>query len=496
MSELRDVAVISAAVVRTWGHGCTALIGSRGAARALGAVGVAGLLAWVSVSYLAMARGWTRQLAGVPSDLVLLLFGALVTLCATATVVLVLVVAPERTALDSALRLLPVRASARCAGLVLPLLLVAGLLAVAAAGPAVLVGARAITQTSGALVLTLAALMLHLGHTTLVAATVYLVVKALAARVLRLRLSHAHVVAAIGTGAVSLLATAGALLPAPGAATPPALRLLVATARTATAPHHGAAVVVGWLALSVLLTCALSALLLAAAAQAGGGPSSEVVPVARRVPWPRHRFAALAWVEVLSLLRSSSVLAVLTLLAVAPLGLAVAARAAPPLATVSALVGPALLVGCSLIALHAYGLTRHHHWLYRSTTARAVVWAAPKWSATAAVWLVVLAVVAAGLALGLDVPVAGMTASAPSLLVAFAAAHLAGLLLPVSEEQPLSAAVTGLGASLLGGAGIYALGKLAAVVPWAGAPAVALGLASALFAAYRATARALDGRSA
>jgi hypothetical protein len=125
-------------------------------------------------------------------------------------------------------------------------------------------------------------------------------------------------------------------------------------------------------------------------------------------------------------------------------------------------LGAGLLLGIgSVLFVGSYGSTWTHHWLFRTTSARPTGWVPAKWLAATGLWIGVLVSLGAafmltplwnpGLAFGL----------APQLLAAFGVSMLVGLVIPVSDEQPLSS-VAAVAVSGVGGIGLaIAVSKIA-----------------------------------
>jgi hypothetical protein len=125
-------------------------------------------------------------------------------------------------------------------------------------------------------------------------------------------------------------------------------------------------------------------------------------------------------------------------------------------------LGAGLMLGIgSVLFVGSYGSTWTHHWLFRTASARPTGWVPSKWLAATGLWMGLLVSLGTaftltplwnpGLAFGL----------APQLLPAFGVSMLVGLVIPVSDEQPLSS-VAAVAVSGVGGIGLaIAVSKIA-----------------------------------
>lgn len=123
--------------------------------------------------------------------------------------------------------------------------------------------------------------------------------------------------------------------------------------------------------------------------------------------------------------------------------------------------GAALVLAAPVVAVASYGATWTSHWCYRAWTARPTTWVAPKWTGSAVYCGAVAVVVAGALFVTPEWDLEGVLGLLPHVLLGFAVAFFVGLLVPVGEDQPLSA----LAALLLtvGGATGLAVGLTALV---------------------------------
>jgi hypothetical protein len=97
-----------------------------------------------------------------------------------------------------------------------------------------------------------------------------------------------------------------------------------------------------------------------------------------------------------------------------------------------------VLAMISIVPIGSYGATWRAHWLYRCGSTRPTVWIGPKWTAMGAICAVLLASLTAIFLLTPGWAVGVAVAVLPHLVTGFVAAMVVGLVLPVSEEQPLS----------------------------------------------------------
>jgi hypothetical protein len=125
-------------------------------------------------------------------------------------------------------------------------------------------------------------------------------------------------------------------------------------------------------------------------------------------------------------------------------------------------LGAGLLLGIgSVLFVSSYGSTWTHHWVFRTASARPAGWVPSKWLAATGLWLGVLVSLSAVFML---TPLWNARLAfelVPQLLPAFGISMLVGLVIPVSDEQPLSS-VTAVAVSGVAGIGLaIAVSKIA-----------------------------------
>lgn len=374
-----------------------------------------------------------------------------------------LLFAPRRTALSDVLTLLPVSRTVTAVAGQLPVLAVAVLVVAPLSAPTVVMLAEASRGGLGFVIP--AALLLAAGLMPAVTLLFQAVVPALQ----RLRVPPHH--ALVGGGVAGMAASV----------TPPALEL--GGARVGWLPHHalaaGAEGSPAALTLLVLWSAAGVAVFTLVVGRLPRDPSAAPSRLLARFGVPPGRPAALAWYELVSLVRAPQYAAVVVFTAVV-LGALLAGWWATGSAFLPLLAAPALLP-FFFASLQSYGHTRGTHWLGAHLLARPAPWVVPK------------ALVCLGLAIVLAAPAAALAAAAgllawadlPLLLVqavpAWAAAMLAGLVLPYSTEQPLSVGLSVGLAGLCYAGGLWGIGRL---LPDAPPLASLLGLTCLLAAGY------------
>ncbi|WP_322778232.1 hypothetical protein [Frankia sp. Cas4] len=156
----------------------------------------------------------------------------------------------------------------------------------------------------------------------------------------------------------------------------------------------------------------------------------------------RHRPRSLPVLELVQLVRHPANLSTLMVLGGASLA-AVASSAVRDALLWPLGAGLLLSVG-SVLFVGSYGATWTHHWLFRTASVRPTIWVNSKWLAAIGLWAGVLATLCIAFT---ATPLWNMKlvwGLVPQLLPAFAVSMLVGLVIPVSDEQPMSsmAAVT------------------------------------------------------
>ncbi len=468
------VAVAAGAMLRGWRHEMIRTLGSSVAAyRAVLAVLVLAAAGWVYLATATSEQAGVGDLAGVGIDELLVTTGLnlAVALSVTATAGL-MVLAPEETAFGTLLATLPLRPVQRRLALdsvVVAFGLASGLLISGPIlwGPAVRLGVAVV------LGLTVTWIALAVAG-VLVGSTLLRLGVLVLCRVSRVSTNLARAVAALGaTGLVVAQCLAGQT---PTSHSQLREWLDGLTRLVLDRPLLAAGV-------GVALAVAAAALWWAAVAMADRtqvlGSSRFAGPLGSRLrARPRSALSA----EVIQLVRhpaNSSVLVVV-------LGAAVATVVSAPLRAILVWpLGAALLLGLtSMMFIGSYGATATHHWMYRVLSDRPVGWIGAKWAAALLTWLVMIAVLDVVFLLTPEWTSELILGVLPQLFSAFLASMVIGLLIPVSDEQPLSS----LAASAV--AGVAGIGLATLLGQVAGdSTIVLLGLtcvvAAALLAGYR-----------
>ncbi|MFC7742607.1 hypothetical protein ACFQXA_19085 [Nocardiopsis composta] len=362
-------------------------------------------------------------------------------------VIVFCLLAPQRTALAALIELLPVPRSAALAGLNLPLLGLALLLSLVFSAPGFAMVAQLLgapdSMLLGALLFTLL-----IAITQVVVFSLFTVAFETGRRIGRLPPQYASTVAAILSGGTAAALTAHDLLPTP--------ELLAGQVQSWWHSLTPSGAFVLLLAGAVGLTD-LSATAVPAAVGWGGAAgllfllagrltrSEQVSPSIRLlagVAVPRTRVASQTWIEMLVLARTPqfSIMAVLTLAATVAVVIWEPGR--DNQAVFSALTG-ALVMAPALVCMQSVGLTMRWHWLARHLLATPNPWVLPKaagtFAAAGAVSCPILLILLFSGLIGVD-QLLGMVGG---MLAAWGASLLGGVLIPYSEEQPLSAGLTG-----------------------------------------------------
>ncbi|TQN32879.1 hypothetical protein FHX37_2866 [Haloactinospora alba] len=387
---------------------------------------------------------------------------------AGAATVLFQLVTPRRSHLADLLQLLPVpRVVTAVTGAVPPLVL-ALVLTATVTGPAVVLLADA--SGSPVVFVVLAALLLVTGLLPLLALVFAVVVLALQG--MRVPQHHALTGAAVTGLAVAL--------------SPSLLELSRLDA--GWLPHRalaGAAAgsVLGWVLLVVWCVGAL-AVFLAGAARLPEEPAARPSRFLTGFGVPGGQSAARAWFELVVLVRAPQYAAAVLFTSVAVvafLGLWWVTRYEYLSLLVSVVFVPYFLA-----CVQSYGHTRPTHWITTHLLARPLAWVVPKAAVTLALaTLLTLPGVAAAAGTGL-LPWEGAPAVVAQALPAWAAAMVAGVVVPYNAEQPLSVGLSIATASALYAATVW-LGRQADV----GGALTALAGGALLFGCYVAVARAV-----
>jgi len=427
------MAAIVVATLRAWYTDLARSFGSRAVAR--GVVAAAGLLllGWLVGGSLQLSE--SLDLRGAEQATILAPAAAAVLLALPAlSTVLAAIYAPSRTALDNILVLLPVseqrrRAVVRWFATVLGLLL-GGVWALP-------LGLQVLVASPGRAVPLVALCVVWLMVCGAVAAQL---VVDLVERLLEIVVGPDSTIARAMAGVIAALGIAGGFLAAiPGPSEPEGagpvawLGLRFQDVVALRAPVVGVAVLGG------LVATLLGVSALANRAPRGYLHDRTPLRLPAGLPLSRRGWASAVQLEVLQWLRYPTNATLLmftssfTLIAVLAWG---RGGTSGTWLTISLL----LFALVSTVGVGAYGATREHHWLYR-TTRRPYAWMWPKLAGSAVVWAALLLLIGTVLSAFTAWRPADGLFLVPVLTVEFLAGCLIGLVVPANREQSLSASL-------------------------------------------------------
>lgn len=419
---------VGTAMVRSWRH---ELIRSLGGS-ALAFRVVVGLLLLVVVAWVVLVSSVRHVLDAAPFEqaqlvglLVTLTWLVVVSTAAVATVALSLLV-PDGDAFAALLHTMPLRPQVRRLALEAPLLAGGTVVAAVTGAPFVWIGAQAVYGGVRAAVVAVAVLGAAVG-VLLAAAGVRLLTVGLT--LLRVPEAVARSLAAVGVVALlgyQVLARQEAL--AGGTVARRATSWLAALVERQPLAGVGVALVTALVvALLWYATAGLAPARVGARGVRSAGPFAGVAH-----PQPR----SMTRLALAQLARTPSHVSAVTLVATSTVALVLLPGAREAL--LWPLGGAALVLAPALLGMAAYGVTWATHWTYRVTTDDPVAWVGPLWRAAGLATLAVSALVALAFLLTPGWDLATAAQLLPQVVVAFTAAMAVGLVLPVTDDQPLS----------------------------------------------------------
>lgn len=437
-------------VFRAWQREVAGLFGAKERTVLLacgGLFGAAVLMGALGASLFGALPGDAELIpAPARAGMLRLLFAGTV-LSSALLVIVFSLLAPQRTALAALIELLPVQRSAALAGLNLPLLGVAFALTLAFSAPGFVLAAQ-LLATVPQILLAIALFVLLIALTQVMVFSVFTVVFEAGRRFVKLPAQYASTVAAVLSAGLAVAVSAHDLAPTPELLaggtqawwhplTPSGAfaSLLAGLSGLQELPLATVLAATGW-------CCAASILFVIAGNFIRTEQAKPSIRFLAGVRVPHTRMAAQAWIEMLALARAPqfSILALLTVVVTASVILWASGWQDEQLfATFIA----ALVMAPALVCMQSVGLTIRWHWLPIQLTAKRSSWIAPKAAGTivAAGAISSLSLVALWLSGFIDTPqVPGMVGGT---LVAWSAALLGGTMVPYTEEQPLSAGLTG-----------------------------------------------------
>jgi len=369
--------------------------------------------------------------------------GAVMTSGIVATIVSIS--APARTALQTLLDLLPVSRTNAQVGQLLPLVGLALVFSVALSAVSFAVGFTISPSTVWSVGFT-AALLASIVLASIIVFGLFRVIRW--CLIVGARLPHQYAVTVAGSMTLTLSVATVApdifALRIDNNGWEPRELLLHRALASASVSNYGFApwgVLLVWLAVGIL---AVRSLGWTATSDHGSGSTRALVGLSV----PRTRAAAATWVQVLAAVRSPQ--AIVTVLVIPALVAGAWLLSERPLlgsvAQVFAAAAPSVPF---LLAMFAVGRVLPLRWWGAQLTARPTWWAWPTAVGHLLIGTIVaVPVVVVELALG-TLQAADLGAVAARAAFAFAAALVAGALVPYSEEQPLSATISGFIAALL-----------------------------------------------
>lgn len=378
---------------------------------------------------------------------------------------------PPRTMLQSLLDLLPVSRRAATFGQLAPMSMVTTVFCVALATPTFAIFSRLFS--GAALAVAWCAVVLSIALAQVLALTIFLIASWAARRLLRLATRYADTLAALVVMSLCGWMASRDLL-ARDIARPAEVDLL---------PHRILAAwctgeVTPWTSLVAVVWLAATVGLIVVAGSVRPTSSDPRLPSFLRGWRPRDgSFRSLLWFEMITTVRTVQFV-MTAVAALALVGVAMLLQGDPAAADLARSVAAAAPIAPFAVGMYAVGRTLPFHWIGDHLAASHLVWALAN-AAASFVTATSVSLPIVFLAVGSGVlPVEGLIGVVTRALLAGTLALLAGALIPVSQEQPISttAAAFLCGVFLLGGS----LGVNAAVQMWGAGALAVTAAASAL----------------